>query len=73
MFPDAFAIDGNVAIPHYNIFSYSKSQKNRIIAKLRLTLSTHTAVGLIDIPTEEEILAMTEEIRNDPQRFRISA
>ncbi|MBQ1847952.1 MAG: hypothetical protein II135_08115, partial [Clostridia bacterium] len=29
--------------------------------------------GLIDIPTEEEILAMTEEIRNDPQRFRISA
>ena len=32
-----------------------------------------TAVGLIDIPTEEEILTMTEEIKNDPQKFRISA
>ncbi|MCR4682674.1 MAG: recombinase family protein, partial [Clostridiales bacterium] len=32
-----------------------------------------TAVGLIDIPKEEEILAMTEEIKKDPQKFRISA
>ncbi len=32
-----------------------------------------TVVGLIDIPTEEEILTMTEEIKNDPQKFRISA
>lgn len=32
-----------------------------------------TAVGLIDIPKEEEILAMTEEIKKNPQSFRISA
>ena len=32
-----------------------------------------TAIGLIDIPKEEEILAMTEEINKDPQKFRISA
>ena len=32
-----------------------------------------TAIGMIDIPTEEEILAMAEEIKNDPQLFRISA
>ena len=32
-----------------------------------------TAVGMIDIPNEEEIKAMTEEIKSDPQKFRISA
>ena len=32
-----------------------------------------TAVGMIDIPTEEEIFLMMEEIKNDPQCFRITA
>lgn len=32
-----------------------------------------TAAGLIDIPKEEEILVMTEEIKKYPQKFRISA
>ena len=32
-----------------------------------------TAVGMIDIPTEQEILAMMEEIRNNPQDFRFVA
>ena len=29
-----------------------------------------TAVGMIDIPTEQEILAMMEEIRANPQFLR---
>lgn len=29
-----------------------------------------TAVGMIDIPTEQEILAMIEKIRKNPQDFR---
>ena len=32
-----------------------------------------TAAGMIDIPTEEEILAMMEEIRENPQEFRYVA
>ena len=32
-----------------------------------------TAAGMIDIPTEEEILAMMEEIRENPQDFRYVA
>ena len=32
-----------------------------------------TAVGMIDIPTEHEILAMMEEIRTNPQDFRFVA
>lgn len=32
-----------------------------------------TAAGMIDIPTEEEILAMMEEIRENPQEFRFVA
>ena len=32
-----------------------------------------TAVGMIDIPTEQEILAMMEEIRANPQDFRFEA
>jgi len=32
-----------------------------------------TAVGMIDIPTENEILAMMEEIRENPQDFRFVA
>ena len=32
-----------------------------------------TAVGMIDIPTEEEILATMEEIRNNPQDFKFIA
>lgn len=32
-----------------------------------------TAVGMIDIPTEKEILAMMEEIRENPQEFRFVA
>ena len=32
-----------------------------------------TAAGMIDIPTEEEILAMMEEIRANPQEFRFVA
>ena len=32
-----------------------------------------TAAGMIDIPTEEEILAMMAEIRTNPQDFRFVA
>ena len=32
-----------------------------------------SAVGMIDIPTEEEILAMMAEIRENPQEFRFVA
>lgn len=32
-----------------------------------------TAVGMIDIPTEQEILAMMKEIRENPQDFRFVA
>ena len=32
-----------------------------------------TAAGMIDIPTEEEILAMMAEIRKNPQEFRFVA
>ncbi len=32
-----------------------------------------TAVGMIDIPTEKEILAMMEEIRENPQSFKFVA
>lgn len=32
-----------------------------------------TAVGMIDIPTEKEIQAMVEEIRNNPQDFKFVA
>ena len=32
-----------------------------------------TAVGMTDIPTEEEILATMEEIRNNPQDFKFAA
>ena len=32
-----------------------------------------TAAGMIDIPTEEKILAMMEEIRENPQEFRYVA
>ena len=32
-----------------------------------------TAVGMIDIPTEQEILATLKEIRENPQDFRFVA
>ena len=32
-----------------------------------------TAVGMIDIPTEEEIRTMIEEIKKNPQQFRYVA
>ena len=32
-----------------------------------------TAVGMIDIPTEKEILATMEEIQNNPQDFKFVA
>ena len=32
-----------------------------------------TAVGMIDIPTEKEILSTMEEIRNNPQDFKFVA
>ena len=32
-----------------------------------------TAVGMISIPTETEILAMMEEIKNMPYAFRLTA
>ena len=32
-----------------------------------------TAVGMIDIPTEQKILAMMEEIQTNPQDFRFVA
>lgn len=43
-----------------------------VIAMSRWT-SIFTAVGMIDIPTEKEILAMMEEIRNNPQDFKFVA
>jgi site-specific DNA recombinase len=32
-----------------------------------------TAVGMIDIPAEKEILATMEEMRNNPQDFKFVA
>ena len=32
-----------------------------------------TAVGMIDIPTEQEILAIMEEMQKNPQQFRFIA
>lgn len=32
-----------------------------------------TVVGMIDIPTEQEILAMMEEMQKNPQQFRFIA
>ena len=32
-----------------------------------------TAVGMIDIPTEQEILTMMEEMQKNPQQFRFIA
>ena len=32
-----------------------------------------TAVGMIDIPTEQEILAMMEEMQKNPQQIRFIA
>lgn len=36
-------------------------------------INSLTAVGMIDIPTEQEILAMMKEIRANPQEFRFVA
>ncbi|MGN0497634.1 MAG: hypothetical protein ACI4F6_00995 [Acutalibacteraceae bacterium] len=58
--------------------SYEKEQKvlTQEVADSRQTLEEDiyfTAVGMIDIPTEQEILAMMEEIRANPQDFRFVA
>ena len=36
-------------------------------------IGRNTAVGMIDIPTEQKILAMMEEIQTNPQDFRFVA
>jgi len=39
-----------------------------------MTVDIHfSAVGMIDIPAAEEIRAMIEEIKKDPQQFRYVA
>ena len=32
-----------------------------------------TAVGMVDIPTEQELLAILEEVQQNPQEFRFIA
>ena len=54
-------------------FAYAKDVIDHyVIDRKRLDLCVKEK-RLIDIPKEEEILAMTEEIKKDPQKFRISA
>ena len=36
-------------------------------------IGRNTAVGMIDIPTEQKILAMMEEMQTNPQDFRFVA
>ncbi len=44
---------------------------DRSTGKIRVKVDIYfTAVGMIDIPTEQEILRMMDEIRGNPQNFR---
>ncbi len=44
---------------------------DRSTGKIRVKVDVYfTAVGMIDIPTEQEILRMMDEIRGNPQNFR---
>ena len=40
---------------------------------LIVIIGRNTAVGMIDIPTEQKILAMMEEMQTNPQDFRFVA
>ena len=49
-----------------------KSEK--IDGKKRVKVDVYfTAIGMIDIPTEAEIEALTEEIRNNPDKMKLIA
>ena len=49
-----------------------KSEK--IDGKKRVKVDVYfTAIGMIDIPTEAEIAALTEEIRNNPDKMKLIA
>ena len=46
----------------------------QILLKIYVKVDIYfSAVGMIDIPTAEEIRAMIEEIKKDPQQFRYVA
>lgn len=46
-------------------------KKERIDGKYHIPIKIHfTAVGIIDIPNEKEILSIMEEIRNDPKLLK---
>lgn len=47
-----------------------KSEK--VDGKKRVKVDVYfTAIGMIDIPTEAEIEALTEEIRNNPDKMKL--
>lgn len=50
----------------------SENQQTLQNAEQRI-VDLRLAVGMIDIPTEKEILATMEEIRNNPQDFKFVA
>ena len=59
-------------------FGYAQKITEYIIAQILLKIYVKvdiyfSAVGMIDIPTAEEIRAMIEEIKKDPQQFRYVA
>ena len=59
-------------------FGYAQKITKYIIAQILLKIYVKvdiyfSAVGMIDIPTAEEIRAMIEEIKKDPQQFRYVA
>ena len=46
-------------------------KKERINGKYHIPIKIHfTAVGIIDIPNEKEILSIMEEIRNNPKLLK---
>ena len=46
----------------------------KIDGKKRVKVDVYfTAIGMIDIPTETEIAALTEEIRNNPDKMKLIA
>lgn len=49
-------------------------KSERIDGKKRVKVDIYfTAIGMIDIPTETEIAALTEEIRNNPDKMKLIA
>ena len=56
----AYPADENIAVSYTHLDVYKRQVY-------------FTAVGMIDIPTEQEILAMMEEMQKNPQQFRFIA